>query len=129
MMQHPQTTNKAEPLPPLRLKEQEEEAVTASATAAGTRAGAVGEKPPGRGVTLDQGAKPLPKQLSPSSEEQGCKSQIYVPPASQPSPSGQTQQKARGQGRPNNEMHGDPPLETQGRAEGAERGSGEGKEE
>lgn len=44
-MQHPQTTNKAEPLPPLRLKEQEEEAVTASATAARTRAGAVGEKP------------------------------------------------------------------------------------
>lgn len=69
MMQHPQTTYKAEPLPPLRLKEQEEEAVTASATAAGTRAGAVEEKPPDRGVALDQGAKPLPKQVSPSSEE------------------------------------------------------------
>lgn len=46
MMQHPETTNKLEPLPPLKLKEQEEEAVTASASAAGTRAGAVGEKPP-----------------------------------------------------------------------------------
>lgn len=46
MMQQQEATNKAEPFPPLGLKEQEEEVTTASATAAGKRAGAVEGKPP-----------------------------------------------------------------------------------
>ena len=111
------TPNKGEPLPPLCLKEQEEEAVTTSQPDLQSWERGLLT----RAVALDQGAEPLPEQLSPSSEEQ-----VYKPPSLPPllplnlllvPPTGHTQQKAGGQGSPPEEVHSDQPPQTQSRAE------------
>lgn len=87
----------------------------------------MGERPPDKSCGLDQGAEPLPKQLTPISEEQGYKRPGLPPllPLSLllVSPTGQTQQKARRQGSPCDVVHSNEPPETQSRAEKGRGGS------